>query len=208
MLAALTELCAARFAMPPLPAARAEWLREYAGAARRAGRAALVLSADEAARLAAAGVDWPPAARSDELWRVTLLVGAAAADDFAALVADCYRTGDNDERCAVLRALPLCQAPERFVRLAVEACRSSVQPIFEAVACDNPLPARHFPEANFNQMVLKALFVGVPLARVVGLGGRLGPELARMAHDYAAERRAAGRPVPDDLALLCPGSQP
>jgi hypothetical protein len=50
-------------------------------------------------------------------------------------------------------------------------------------------------------MVLKALFNGVALARIAGLGARANASLARMATDYAAERRAAGRSVPSDLAL-------
>jgi len=36
---------------------------------------------------------------------------------------------------------------------------------------------------------------------VVGLETRLNPELSRMARDYAAERTAAGRTVPADIAL-------
>ena len=31
---------------------------------------------------------------------------------------------------------------------------------------------------------------------------RITPELVRMAEDYAAERRAAGRPVPEDIELI------
>jgi hypothetical protein len=54
---------------------------------------------------------------------------------------------------------------------------------------------------NFNQMVLKALFNNVPLARIVGLADRANNELARMANDYAAERRAAGRAIPGDIGL-------
>jgi len=50
-------------------------------------------------------------------------------------------------------------------------------------------------------MVLKAMFNGVPLSRIIGLESRLNSELTRMALDYAAERRAAGRAVPADLSL-------
>ena len=39
------------------------------------------------------------------------------------------------------------------------------------------------------------------IERIVGLTSRLNPELSRMARDYAAERRAAGRSVPADLPL-------
>jgi hypothetical protein len=81
-------------------------------------------------------------------------------------------------------------------------------PLFESIACDNPYPERHFPTAQFNQLVLKALFVGLPLARVVGLAARRNDELSRMASDFAAERRAAGRPVPPDLHLALADTLP
>ena len=50
--------------------------------------------------------------------------------------------------------------------------------------------------------MLKALFLGVPLARIDGLTARVGAELRRMVEAFARERRAAGRPVPDDVALV------
>jgi len=134
-----------------------------------------------------------------EAARIALLVADDVEPD---TLADLFGHGDTDERRAILRALPRLRDPARFTPLAIEACRTSVVPVFEAIACDNPFAAAHFPDANFNQMILKALFVGLPLARVVGLPTRLSPELARMARDYAAERRAAGRSIPDDLLLI------
>jgi hypothetical protein len=134
-----------------------------------------------------------------EAARIALLVEQ---DVDPTTAADLFGHGDNEERRAILRALPRLRDPARFTSLAIEACRTSVVPVFEAIACDNPFPSTHFPDANFNQMVLKAVFVGVSLARVVGLQTRLSPELARMAGDYAAERRAAGRSIPDDLKLI------
>jgi hypothetical protein len=71
--------------------------------------------------------------------------------------------------------------------------------VFEAVAHRNPYPAERFPEATWNQMVLKALFVGSALAPIQGLEERQNPTLARMLCDYAHERWAAGRPVSPDL---------
>ena len=145
----------------------------------------------------------------DELARASLLaraVGAlppSAADE---LVSECFLRGDSRERQAVLRTLPLLPEPRRFLSLAIEACRSSVQPVFEAISCENPYPARHFPQPAFNQMVLKAVFTGVALGRIAGLESRLDRDLARMAADYAQERRAAGRSVPPDLDLLMSGA--
>jgi hypothetical protein len=50
--------------------------------------------------------------------------------------------------------------------------------------------------------VLKALFMGIPLDVVAGLDRRADDELARMAVGLVEERRAAGRPVSDDMRRL------
>jgi len=151
-------------------------------------------------------VEWPITTWGvDELGRATFLLTAAThlpAVTFERLVDECYRHGDNRERQAVLRALPLLPDPEHFVPIGVDACRTHIQPIFEAIACENPYPATYFPELNFNQMVLKALFLGVALERIAGLEQRVTPELRRMAIDYASERQAAGRSIPGDMWRL------
>jgi hypothetical protein len=193
---AISAILARRDLTLPAPG---DLLVDFAAASRRAGRKPLVLEPSESASLAAAGVDWPLAERADDLLRIALLLRAPID---AAGVAELFRSGDNDERRAILRALPVLPSPPEHVALAVDACRTNVVPIFEAIACENPFPTRHFPELHFQQMVLKAVFLGVRLPRVLGLAARVTPELARMADDYAAERRAAGRVVPEDLALI------
>lgn len=122
-----------------------------------------------------------------------------------AVVEERFRCGDNRERQAVLRALPHLPDPARFLRVATHACRTNVTTVFEAIACDNTYPADFFPDGAFNQMVLKALFVGLPVGRIAGLTRRHTPELARMAAGYASERRAAGRVVPGDVTILTGG---
>ena len=54
---------------------------------------------------------------------------------------------------------------------------------------------------SWRQGVLKCLFTGVPVDRVADLARRAhgDHELSRMLADYAAERTAAGRTVPEDL---------
>jgi hypothetical protein len=180
-----------------------ELAERFTSASRRVGKRALALTAAERERLTREGVDWPVTHWAiDDLARVTLLLLSAVRPVPPGAVETCYREGDNRERQAVLYALSLLPVPETFVDLAVEACRTHVQPVFEAIACDNPYAARYFPEPAFNQMALKAVFTGVALERIVGLRSRATEELARMAADYASERRAAGRPVPADLDLL------
>jgi hypothetical protein len=67
------------------------------------------------------------------------------------------------------------------------------------VAHRNPYPAERFDENAWNQMVLKALFIGSALAPIQGLDRRANPTLMRMLCDYAHERWAAGRPVSPEL---------
>ncbi|WP_437877210.1 EboA domain-containing protein [Sorangium sp. So ce513] len=185
---------------------RDHFLATFTAAARALGKAPLGLPADEQDALKAAGISaaldgW----RLDELGRVTMIAlvsRSLPASELDPLVGACYQQGDSRERHAILRALPFVVGAERFVPLAVDACRTNELPVFEAIACENPYPAACFPDLNFNQMVLKAMFMGVALARIVGLERRRSSELARMAEDFASERRAAGRSVPADIGLL------
>ena len=113
-----------------------------------------------------------------------------------------YEAGEIGEQESVLRTLSLLDDPARFAETGVAGCRTNAKRVFEAIACDNPFPAAHFPELNFNQLVMKAVFIEAPVARIEGLPARRTPELLRMARDYASERRAASRPVPPDVALI------
>jgi hypothetical protein len=177
----------------------------YAGASRRVGREVVVLDSDEKKGLGSPDAPVLDGRPLDEVARTALLLHALDClppAEHAAFVDEVYRRGDSREQAAVLRTLALLPEPARFLATAVEACRTNVRVVFEAIACGNPYPAAHFPDLAFNQMVLKALFVELPLASVVGLRARLTPELRRMADDYARERRAAGRPVPDDITIL------
>ena len=53
-----------------------------------------------------------------------------------------------------------------------------------------------------NQLEMKAVFLGLSLQDILGLQARKNAELARMARDFAAERRSAGRSIPEDLGVI------
>jgi hypothetical protein len=84
----------------------------------------------------------------------------------------------------------------------LQACRTNARSVFEAMVCENPFAAQHFPALNFNQAVLKAIFMEVSARRIEGLDARITPELQRMAAGYKSERLAAGRAVPVDIDYL------
>lgn len=124
------------------------------------------------------------------------------ADEHVEFVDNLFMHGDSGEQEALLRTLSILPDQGRFLLTAVEACRANVQTVFEAIACENSYPGCYFPEPSFNQMVLKAVFTGVSLLRIVGLPDRISPTLKGMASDYIKERTSAGRPVHEDIALI------
>ena len=177
-------------------------LGNYAGASLRLGKTALALDPEEARRWNSLRPDLPMDHWGlDELARAILLLKTAhlPSDEYFETVLECYQQGDSREQQSWLRGLNLLPDRGRFLDAAIDACRTNIVPLLEAIACENRYPAAHFPELNFNQMVLKSLFNGIRMERILGLESRFNPELSRMADDYASEREAAGRDVPPDL---------
>jgi hypothetical protein len=127
---------------------------------------------------------------------------ALSAAEQPGFVLQLFEAGEIGEQVSVLRTLPLLPEPGRCVETGVQACRTNARDVFEAIVCENPFLVEHFPDLNFNQAIMKAIFMEVPLDRVDGLQRRITPELSRMAAGYASERRAAGRPVPKDAEFL------
>jgi hypothetical protein len=199
----LAGACAS--ALDERPPSEVKLLALFARVGRVLGGAELELTDAQRAALSALGFRAGARAGRAQLARMLLLVEACAAlapAQHLPFLTRCYRTSSNEERVALLRALPLLPECERFLPIATDACRTHVLDVFEAIACDSPYPARYFDSASFNQLVVKALFVGAPLARLEGLRARHGAELSRMVRDYVSERRAAGRSIPEDVALV------
>ena len=170
-------------------------------APRRLGKDDLALSQGDLAAAATARPGWDPRGWSvDEAARILFLVeaggrGAAFAKRFTALC----RTSDAGEAIALYRGLPLYPDPELLETQAAEGVRSNMRAIFEAVAHRNPFPRERFDQNRWNQMVVKALFIGSTMEPVQGLDERANPALAKILCDYAHERWAAGRPIAPEL---------
>lgn len=185
------------------PVDRIAFLAAFSGAGRRIGRAMVGDGELGDVRLEPGlVVKGRPWAELGRVGLLTSLQGRLDSSQTTLLVAEAYRTGDLQEKQATLRALAFLPEPSGLVDTAAEGARSNAMAVFEAIGCENPYPSLHFSTDTFNQMTMKALFNDVPLSRIVGLDGRMNADLVRMARGYASERRAAGRTISHDLAML------
>jgi hypothetical protein len=168
---------------------------------RKLGKAPLALDAAALTAAESARPGWDPSHWTvDQAARIRLLLAAAAeSDTFVRRLDQLCATADVDELVAFYLGLAVYPDPPRHRLRAAEGVRTNMRVVFEAVAHRNPYPAEQLPEDAWNQMVLKALFVGSTLAPIVGLDGRANAVLARMLGDYAHERWSAGRPVSPEL---------
>lgn len=151
----------------------------------------------------------------DDAARAHLVVALAAAlpadgESLATHLTETYQRGDTAERRGVLRGLDALAlggtvppaVASAGTALAADALRANDQSLVAAAV--GPFAAAHLDDHAWRHAVLKLVFMGVSLDAVAGLDERADDELARMAHDFAAERRAAGRTVPDDVARIAP----
>lgn len=215
--AALLALLAAHddAALGPWLAARAaearaegdERLREHLLALPRAvGRRHLVrpFAARAAARVegvwgALSVGEW----RADEaarVWLISEVVGDAArggVGSYARLFA-LYDAGDTEAKVACVRALSLCEGdPAEGLALVHDAGRTYLPELMSAAWRHSPFSARHLSAEEYRKAVLKSLFCDIPVEGFVGLAERADEELARSLCEYADEREAAGRAVPN-----------
>jgi hypothetical protein len=131
-----------------------------------------------------------------------LLSYSPGKDAWLKAVNQLFETGDMHEQQALYAALPVMPYPKEMLNRAIEGCRTNMTLIFDAIALNNPYPPAHFHEANWNQLVLKSIFMQRPIYRIQRLDERRNQALAAIASDFAHERWAAGRPVMPELWRL------
>jgi hypothetical protein len=168
---------------------------------RKLGKAELALTEADLAAAGRAIEGWDPRGWSvTDAARILLLAGLPdGGKPFAKRFRALCRTADVAELVTLYRGLPLYPDPAALEEQVGEGLRSNMRGVFEAIAHRNPYPKTYFDAHRWNHMVLKALFIGSPLAPIQGLDERANPELARIMCDFAHERWAAGRPVPFEI---------
>lgn len=119
----------------------------------------------------------------------------ADANFFTPKVVNIIQVADKKELETFLKFLILLPNAEEFKFTAVEALRTNIATVFDAIALNNPYPAIYFNDQQWNQMYLKAAFMQRKLEDISSLEKRSNKELARIISDYAHERWAASRNV-------------
>lgn len=110
-------------------------------------------------------------------------------------VAKIIEVADTTELETFLRYLTILPESESFKHAAVEALRTNISIIFDAITLNNRYPALYFNDQQWNQMYLKAAFMERDLALIQSVDERANADLTRIISDYAHERWAASRKI-------------
>ena len=132
-----------------------------------------------------------------QISRIYLLVSVLNENPkfFEPKVANLIQVADTGELVTFLKFLILLPNGERFKHSAVEALRTNIATVFEAISMNNPYPATYFNDQQWNQMYLKAAFMQLDLSNILEVDKRANKDLARIISDYAHERWAASRDI-------------
>lgn len=120
-------------------------------------------------------------------------------EDYVGNINALYKTADVNEMVLLGQSLAFIPHAESFRDRARESARSNIVTVFSSIAHDNDYPKHYFDQTAWNQLVLKAAFLAVPIWSIAGLKARNNPELVVMLRHYVNERQAAKRSVPWDL---------
>ena len=127
------------------------------------------------------------------IYFLTHLLGNNSA--FVDPVKNLIQVADKSELEGFLKFLVLLPSPENYQFAAVEALRTNISTVFDAISKHNPYPAEYFTDQQWNQMFLKAAFMQQDLGAMVSIDERANADLARIISDYAHERWAASRTI-------------
>jgi len=169
---------------------------------RKVGKSDLTFSETDLNAAEAVRPGWMPGTWTlDQLVRTYFVLSYPVGDSSAYVktLDLMYSTGEVGELVALYQALPLLPEPSLHVLRAAEGIRNNIKAVFCAVAHHNPYPSEQFSDDQWNQLVLKCLFIGVSLRPVIGVDERANEKLMAMLVDFAHERRAAHRPIPAEL---------
>ena len=136
-----------------------------------------------------------------QIARMYLLIKVLEVDEdfFSSKVANIIEVADTSELETFLKFLVLLPNAEKYKMVAVDALRTNISTVFNALAYNNPYPGIYFDDQQWNQMFLKTAFMQGDLSAISDIDKRANKDLARIISDYAHERWAAGRDIDPDF---------
>ncbi|BFO68460.1 hypothetical protein KCF3NO3_44430 [Chryseobacterium sp. KCF3-3] len=126
-------------------------------------------------------------------------------DQNVTIIKKLTQSADINELICIYKGIFFLENAFEFVPLVEEGIRTNITSIFDSIALLNPFAAKYLPLKSWNQLVLKALFMGRPLYQITNLDLRKNEILAFIATDYIHERWSAGRTVSPEIWRLMDG---
>ena len=112
---------------------------------------------------------------------------------------------DTREQVTIYKSIPYLANASHFASIVVNGIRTNIVDVFDAIALNNSYPASNFSQDEWNQMVLKAIFMERPIYQIKDVDQRKNKKLAHILFDYARERWAASRRVTPELWRMMRG---
>ena len=112
---------------------------------------------------------------------------------------------DTREQVTIYKSIPYLTNASHFASIVVNGIRTNIVDVFDAIALNNPYPASNFSQDEWNQMILKAIFMERPIYQIKDVDHRKNKKLAHILFDYARERWAASRRVTPELWRMMRG---
>ena len=112
---------------------------------------------------------------------------------------------DTREQISIFKSLTYLENASHFTPIVVNGIRTNIVDIFDAIALKNPFAASYFSQDEWNQMILKAVFMERPIYQIKNIDQRKNEKLAHILFDYARERWAASRRVTPELWRMISG---
>ncbi|MEJ5049332.1 EboA domain-containing protein [Chryseobacterium culicis] len=126
-------------------------------------------------------------------------------DQNTTIVKKLTQSADINELVCIYKGIFFLENAHEFISLVEEGIRTNITSIFDSIALLNPFAAKYLPLDSWNQLILKALFMGRPLYQIINLDLRKNEKLAFIATDYIHERWSAGRTVSPEIWRLMDG---
>ena len=112
---------------------------------------------------------------------------------------------DTQEQITIYKSIFYLENANQYTPLVVDGLRTNIIDIFDAITLKNLYPSKYFSQDQWNQMVLKAIFMERPIYQIKGIDLRKNEKMAHILFDYARERWAASRLVTPELWRMIRG---